>query len=213
MHGAASRRRASALLLCKCAQGAPWCFGNTPWMLSADFLVAWGARWGPLMRRQPWRFVTSWFVHESFMHLLSNMLLFMVVASQARPQARRRGRRGVGQRARSGLHRAGTRACRSVGCAGVFVVFTPAKGMYRLPYLLPATPSMCHCPSLPHTLMCSSDSCRGASADRGEVRLLADHALVGRVGARRCAPAACPLARLAGSMQLCSFLTDIAMWA
>jgi len=64
-----------------------------PWMLSADFLVAWGARWGPLMRRQPWRFVTSWFVHESFMHLLSNMLLFMVVASQARARARQQGQK------------------------------------------------------------------------------------------------------------------------
>ncbi len=36
------------------------------------------------MRRQPWRFVTSWFVHESFMHVLSNMALFLVVACQAR---------------------------------------------------------------------------------------------------------------------------------
>ena len=67
-------------------QSAPWCFGDTPWMLSADFMIAWGARWGPLMRRQPWRFVTSWFVHESFMHMLSNMALFLVVACQARPQ-------------------------------------------------------------------------------------------------------------------------------
>ncbi|KAK9845911.1 hypothetical protein WJX81_005785 [Elliptochloris bilobata] len=49
--------------------GATWCFGNTPWMLSGDFLIAWGARWGPLMRRQPWRFVTSWFIHESVMHI------------------------------------------------------------------------------------------------------------------------------------------------
>ena len=68
----------------QCSQSAVWCFGNTPWMLSGDFLIAWGAKWGPLMRRQPWRFVTSWFIHESFMHVLSNMLLFLVVACQAR---------------------------------------------------------------------------------------------------------------------------------
>ena len=67
-----------------CSQNAVWCFGNTPWMLSGDFLIAWGAKWGPLMRRQPWRFVTSWFIHESFMHVLSNMLLFLVVACQVR---------------------------------------------------------------------------------------------------------------------------------
>ena len=68
----------------QCSQNAVWCFGNTPWMLSGDFLIAWGAKWGPLMRRQPWRFVTSWFIHESFMHVLSNMLLFLVVACQVR---------------------------------------------------------------------------------------------------------------------------------
>ena len=67
-----------------CSQNAVWCFGNTPWMLSGEFLIAWGAKWGPLMRRQPWRFVTSWFIHESFMHVLSNMLLFLVVACQVR---------------------------------------------------------------------------------------------------------------------------------
>ena len=42
----------------------------------------WGARWGPLMRAQPYRWFTSWFLHQSFTHVLSNMLLFLVIAIQ-----------------------------------------------------------------------------------------------------------------------------------
>jgi membrane associated rhomboid family serine protease len=51
-------------------------------MLGGDFLIVWGARWGPLMRLQPYRWFTSWFLHESFTHVLSNMLLFLVIAIQ-----------------------------------------------------------------------------------------------------------------------------------
>jgi hypothetical protein len=50
--------------------------------MSGDFLILWGARWGPLMRVQPYRWFTSWFLHESFTHVLSNMLLFLVIAIQ-----------------------------------------------------------------------------------------------------------------------------------
>ena len=63
-------------------QDTPWCYGGTPWLLPGDFLIIWGARWGPLMRAQPYRWFTSWFLHESFVHILSNMLLFLVIALQ-----------------------------------------------------------------------------------------------------------------------------------
>jgi hypothetical protein len=36
------------------------------------------------MRVQPYRWFTSWFLHQSFTHVLSNMLLFLVIAIQAR---------------------------------------------------------------------------------------------------------------------------------
>lgn len=65
-------------------QDTTWCYGGTPWLLPGDFLIVWGARWGPLMRAQPYRWLTSWFLHESFVHILSNMLLFLVIAVQVR---------------------------------------------------------------------------------------------------------------------------------
>ena len=63
-------------------QAAPWCYGDDAWLLGGDFLIVWGARWGPLMRAQPYRWFTSWFLHQSFTHVLSNMLLFLVIAVQ-----------------------------------------------------------------------------------------------------------------------------------
>ena len=63
-------------------QAVPWCYGGDAWMMGGDFLIVWGARWGPLMRLQPYRWFTSWFLHESFTHVLSNMLLFLVIAIQ-----------------------------------------------------------------------------------------------------------------------------------
>lgn len=36
-------------------QGAPWCFSNNAWTLSTEYLIEWGARWGPYMRSQPYR--------------------------------------------------------------------------------------------------------------------------------------------------------------
>ena len=63
-------------------QAAPWCYGDDAWLLGGDFLIVWGARWGPLMRAQPYRWFTSWFLHQSFTHVLSNMLLFLVIAIQ-----------------------------------------------------------------------------------------------------------------------------------
>jgi membrane associated rhomboid family serine protease len=66
------------------AQDTAWCYGGSAWLLPGDFLIVWGARWGPLMRAQPYRWFTSWFLHQSFVHVLSNMLLFLAVALQAR---------------------------------------------------------------------------------------------------------------------------------
>ena len=65
-------------------QAVPWCYDGEAWLLGGDFLIVWGARWGPLMRAQPYRWFTSWFVHQSFTHVLSNMLLFLVIAIQVR---------------------------------------------------------------------------------------------------------------------------------
>ena len=36
-------------------QGAPWCFDNNAWTLSTEYLIEWGARWGPYMKSQPYR--------------------------------------------------------------------------------------------------------------------------------------------------------------
>ncbi len=69
---------------CMHAQDTAWCYGGSAWLLPGDFLIVWGARWGPLMRAQPYRWFTSWFLHQSFVHVLSNMLLFLAVALQAR---------------------------------------------------------------------------------------------------------------------------------
>ncbi|CAL8468309.1 g7849 [Coccomyxa elongata] len=63
-------------------QAVPWCYDGEPWLLGGDYLIVWGARWGPLMRAQPYRWFTSWFLHQSFTHVLSNMLLFLVIACQ-----------------------------------------------------------------------------------------------------------------------------------
>ncbi|KAK9803187.1 hypothetical protein WJX72_011823 [[Myrmecia] bisecta] len=59
-----------------------WCFKGNPWMMNADYLIQWGARWGPAMKSQPYRWFSSWFLHQSFQHILSNMLLFVAVAYQ-----------------------------------------------------------------------------------------------------------------------------------
>lgn len=32
-----------------------WCWEGHPWALEADYLIIWGARWGPLMRKDPYR--------------------------------------------------------------------------------------------------------------------------------------------------------------
>lgn len=114
---------------------ADWCFGGKVGAFNAEFLILWGARWGPAMRevrpltrsvpgllclkpisagqemhqftaaclrlpcswprptflppqsspalvQAPQRWLTSALVHQNFMHLLSNCLLFAGLASQ-----------------------------------------------------------------------------------------------------------------------------------
>lgn len=39
-------------------QGAPWCFTNNAWTLSTEYLIEWGARWGPYMKKEPYRYPT-----------------------------------------------------------------------------------------------------------------------------------------------------------
>ena len=48
-------------------QGAPWCFTNNAWTLSTEYLIEWGARWGPYMKKEPYRYATC--------HAASNCLL------------------------------------------------------------------------------------------------------------------------------------------
>lgn len=44
---------------CACMwQGAPWCFTNNAWTLSTEYLIEWGARWGPYMKKEPYRYPT-----------------------------------------------------------------------------------------------------------------------------------------------------------
>ncbi|DBB06814.1 hypothetical protein WJX82_002835 [Trebouxia sp. C0006] len=62
--------------------GAPWCFTNNAWTLSTEYLIEWGARWGPYMKKEPYRWVSSILIHTSFQHVLSNMLLFVVLSWQ-----------------------------------------------------------------------------------------------------------------------------------
>ena len=37
-------------------QGAKWCFKGSAWIMSAEYLQYWGARYGPLMKAQPGRY-------------------------------------------------------------------------------------------------------------------------------------------------------------
>ena len=41
-------------------QGATWCFGGLAWVLDAQFLIAWGARYSPELRSQPSRHAPSY---------------------------------------------------------------------------------------------------------------------------------------------------------
>lgn len=63
------------------AQGV-WCFGGEPWALATPFLLEWGARWAPLLRAEPQRWLTPMLLHRTFSHLLSNMLLFGALCLQ-----------------------------------------------------------------------------------------------------------------------------------
>ncbi|GAB4816594.1 hypothetical protein N2152v2_003640 [Parachlorella kessleri] len=66
---------------------ATWCFGGTPGHFDAEFLILWGARWGPDMMKEPQRWITSIFLHQNFLHLLSNCLLFAGLATQMEANA------------------------------------------------------------------------------------------------------------------------------
>lgn len=45
----------------------------------AQFLIRWGARWGPAMGRQPHRWVTSALAHITAVHLGSNLIMLIIL--------------------------------------------------------------------------------------------------------------------------------------
>lgn len=51
---------------------------------SKGHLLRWGADWGPLsLHDQPWRIVTSMFVHDGVVHILANMVALWIVGRMA----------------------------------------------------------------------------------------------------------------------------------
>lgn len=59
-----------------------WCLPGNAWQFSQGYLALWGGRYTPLMRRRWYTFLTSAFVHRSFLHVLSNLVLFSMLASE-----------------------------------------------------------------------------------------------------------------------------------
>ena len=45
----------------------------------APYLVTWGARYAPDLRRRPWQWFTSALVHRNSVHILSNLALFLLL--------------------------------------------------------------------------------------------------------------------------------------
>ncbi len=60
------------------APGSNFCVDHT---FSADFLIRWGALWMPQLRSQPWRLWTSIMIHQATYHLLTNMMLWLLLAA------------------------------------------------------------------------------------------------------------------------------------
>ncbi|KAK9844734.1 hypothetical protein WJX74_006149 [Apatococcus lobatus] len=52
-----------------------------PHTLDAPFLVKWGAMWPPYLYNQPWRMWTALFVHQGAYHLITNLALWLLLAS------------------------------------------------------------------------------------------------------------------------------------
>jgi membrane associated rhomboid family serine protease len=59
-------------------QYTDWCTAEGG-SFNASFLIRWGARWGPDMKRQPQRWFTSSMIHINFMHFFSNCMLLLAL--------------------------------------------------------------------------------------------------------------------------------------
>lgn len=59
-----------------------WCLPGNAWQFSQGFIATWGGRYSPFMRHRWYTFLTSAFVHRSFLHVLSNLVLFSMLASE-----------------------------------------------------------------------------------------------------------------------------------
>lgn len=72
------------LTLLQHPQSGPWCFNSPikPFTFSKGYAVLWGARYGPLMTSDPYRWLTSIFIHQNFQHLISNTTLFTLLSWQ-----------------------------------------------------------------------------------------------------------------------------------
>lgn len=58
-----------------------WVFRTESWRVFDDrFVIAWGARYLPLVESESWRWFVSLLVHEDFAHLGGNLLLFAVLS-------------------------------------------------------------------------------------------------------------------------------------
>lgn len=84
-----------------------WIASRADWRtFDAEFLILWGARFLPAIRDKPERWVLSILVHESFEHVASNVLLFLLLSS--------------GLEAKYGFARTAS-VCLASGIAGNFV--------------------------------------------------------------------------------------------
>lgn len=59
-----------------------WCLTGAAWQFGDAFTVSWGGRYTPLMSRRWYCFLLSALVHHSFLHLVSNLVLFLMLATE-----------------------------------------------------------------------------------------------------------------------------------
>ena len=55
-----------------------FCISHT---FSADYLIRWGALWLPQLRAQPWRLWSSLVVHQTVWHMVTNLMLWLLLAA------------------------------------------------------------------------------------------------------------------------------------
>ncbi len=59
-----------------------WCIPGNAWQFDQGFLALWGGRYTPMLRGRWYTLVLSAFVHRSFLHVASNLVLILMVGRE-----------------------------------------------------------------------------------------------------------------------------------